>query len=210
MIGSGSGQPAAATITAGSANLTITNGSGTSTLATVTGNGDWILISTSTASNSATIDFTGLSSTYTSYRVLITNLQPVSDGVDFWIRTSTDNGSNFDAGSSDYQWNMIATSTGGDSHDGSTGAAQIEIVGGSDLGSNTNEKCNTDITIFDPSATNYTKCIYVSHFFDTSTTRRTNQGGGYRQSTTAVNAIRFRMSSGNISTGNFVLYGLQA
>lgn len=210
MIGSSSGQPSAATLTAGSANLTITNGAGTSTIATVSGNGDWEKITSSTASSSATIDFTGLSSTYLAYRIVISNLQPASDGVNFNLRTSTDNGLNFDAGASDYQWCKIVTTTSGDSDDVDTADSAIEIVGLGSLGSNTNEKCNCDILIFNPSATKFTKVIFVSHFFNTSTTRESQQGGGYRQSTTAIDAIRFLMSSGNIATGNFVLYGMKA
>ena len=207
LIGSSAGRPSAATITAGSANVTVTNGSGSITVATVSSNSNWIKISTATASVSATIDFTGLSSTYHVYKVVISNLQPATDTVTLYFRTSTNNGSSYDAAASDYQWQGILTTTADNNPSVDNADSEIHLT--SSLGTAANENCNLEIIIYDPSSSEYTKIVSEAVYKNTSTVRQVFEAGGYRQSATAVNAIRFLMSSGNISTGNFVLYGLE-
>jgi len=59
------------------------------------------LISTATASTSATIDFT-LPSGYKSFEIRVISLIPSTDNVGMWIRVSTDGGATFAAGASDY------------------------------------------------------------------------------------------------------------
>src|SRR3990167_8133940 len=66
------------------------------------GAGNWIKISSATASASATINFTGLTNTYSTYVVTISNLAPATDATTLWMRTSTDGGASYDAGASDY------------------------------------------------------------------------------------------------------------
>src|SRR6056300_1922782 len=58
--------------------------------------GDLILLSTQTASASATIEFTsGIDSTYDSYVFKFINIHPQTDGQQFRFQTSTDGGSNY-------------------------------------------------------------------------------------------------------------------
>ena len=54
------------------------------------------LISTQTASSSASIEFTsGIDSTYDSYVFKFINIHPATDGVTFSFNLSTDSGSNY-------------------------------------------------------------------------------------------------------------------
>lgn len=210
LIAQASGRPAAATLTAGSANVTITNGSGTITVNTVSSATNWVKITATDASASSEIDFTGLSATYGVYRIVITNLKPANDGSIFYMRTSTDNGVSFDNGASDYQWSQITSSTSSNSANESTADTQIELTE-SNLGNGTNETADIDITLYNPSATKYTKATWTASYANSSSaTRYAINGGGYRQDTVAVDAIRFLMDTGNITTGEFVLYGLTA
>ena len=48
-----------------------------------------VLLSTAIASNSATIDFTGLNNTYTTYIIYCNNVLPQTDGAAFWVRVGT-------------------------------------------------------------------------------------------------------------------------
>src|SRR5210317_2499009 len=58
--------------------------------------GDLILLSTQTASASATIDFTsGIDSTYDSYVFKFINIHPQTDGYNFIFNGSSDGGSNY-------------------------------------------------------------------------------------------------------------------
>lgn len=210
LIGNGSNRPTAATITAGSANLTVTNGAGSITIATVATTSQWVKITTSTASSSSSIDFTSLSATYQAYRVVAYGIQPASDGVSLYFRTSTDNGSTFDNGSTDYSWTRSNTSTSSNSASADRDDTEIEISN-SNLGNNTNEFIDIDVTIWDPAASAFTSIMWSSMQANSSSaTRYSVQGGGNRKDTTAVDAVRFFMSSGNISVGEFVLYGIEA
>ena len=61
----------------------------------VTG-GAWTLLSTTTASSSATLSITsGLDSTYDVYCFKFINLHPATDNVNFQFNMSTDTGSNY-------------------------------------------------------------------------------------------------------------------
>lgn len=169
-----------------------------------------VLISTATASSSATIDFTGLSSTYIAYKIIVTNLLPATDAVEFWMRTSSNNGSAYDAGASDYHF--VNEGTGASVVGGrDTGHTEIHLMDSAIFGTLSNTSTNEsawEITIFNPSATTeYKKVIWDGH---TGVGPALMAGCGARLSDTAVNAVRFLMSSGNISTGTFKLYGVRA
>ena len=104
LIGSGSGRALAANIT-GDATISITNGANSIQIDNGVGAaGDLVKISSSTASASSSIAFTGLSSTYIAYILFYFNVAPATNAVTMLLRTSTDNGSSYDSGSSDYGW----------------------------------------------------------------------------------------------------------
>lgn len=214
LIGSGSGRPSWATLTQGT-DCTITNGAGSVTVAFAapTG-GNFTLISSATASSSATISFTGLSSTYDSYVVMISKLAPATDSVILYMRTSTNNGSSYDSGASDYAWNSSGCSINNTwDPEGSTGDSKISLVGdqaSEELGNAAGETCAGCVWIYKPSATEYCKIKFDFCYHDITTNIAGVYGGGVRLTAADVDAIQFYMSSGNISTGDFRLYGLTA
>lgn len=169
---------------------------------------DWVLISTGTASSSATIDFTGLSSTYFVYKIFIENLVPGTTSTDLYLRTSTNNGSSYDSAASDYEYySSYSTSNGPASAIiSSTGATFIDIMTSLTTGSG---GLDGEITIYNPSSVSECRINYsckarlgANNYIVT--------GGGVRNTAADVNAIRFLMSSGNIGSGIFKLYGLKA
>jgi hypothetical protein len=172
-------------------------------------------ISSQTASNSASISFTsGLDSTYKAYKFVFVNMNPATDSIDFTFNLSTDSGSNYNATKTTtlflaahneagtatefiYQPNWdLAQGTG-------------EQIIGSSIGNGADESCSGTLTLFNPSST-----TYVKHFICTSNWYRTDDNSfntyvaGYANTTSAINAIRFKASSGNID-GNFYLYGIK-
>ena len=66
------------------------------------------------------------------------------------------------------------------------------------------------VYLFNPSSTSYTRAFGVGTYMRTNGNIWLMQSGGQRKSTTAVNAVRFIMSSGNIASGVFTLYGAKA
>ena len=174
------------------------------------------LISSQTASNSASISFTsGLTSTYKAYKFVFVNIRPTSSSQDFQFNMSTDAGSNY---------NVTKTSTYFVSyHSEGDSIVGLGYDGGGDLAQSTgfqrltdnqitdaDEGANGTILLFNPSST-----TYVKHFI-TNVSQNSDWPGlynsfaaGYGNTTSAVNAIRFSYTSGNISTGTIYLYGIK-
>lgn len=187
---------------------------------TAGGSQDWELISTATASNDATIEFTGLSSTYCAYKIIITSCKPVSDNVGFFLRTSTDNGSTWDSTSGDYYWHNTYLVGGvySDNNEAAGGAlggsTNIGLIAANNTyrpGNGTGEFLNGEVTLYDTSAANYTYTQWdISYLEEGNTWAGRSLGAGIRKSSADVDAIQFRFESGNVSVGNFYLFGLRA
>lgn len=173
----------------------------------------WSLIETQTASASSTIDFTtSINSTYYMYKIIITDVVPGTDAVNFYFRTSTDGGTSYDAGASDYAYTGLR-SLSTTSSITSTGVAQIPLVdttAGYGAGTGTGETINMEVTLYNPSSTAYTYMRWDASYRNSSATIGFSGGAGVRLSAADVDAFRFLMSSGTIASGTFKLYGLKA
>jgi hypothetical protein len=178
--------------------------------------GTLMLLSTQTASSSATISFTtGLDSTYDEYIIKYINVRPATNTTGFLFNFSTDSGSNY---------NVTKTTTSFIAYNNETNTASaLTYETGSDLaqstsfqfltqdnGSDADENLCGTLQIFNPSST-----TYVKHFIATSNTyHEANLSAnwfvaGYCNTTSAVNAVRFQCGSGNIADGIFKLYGVK-
>jgi hypothetical protein len=176
--------------------------------------GTLILLSTQTASASATISFTtGLDSTYDEYIFKFINVHP-SIADDFQFNMSTDSGSNYNV--------TKTTSAFRTTHNESDTTTSLEYRTDMDLAQSTafqilsngtgtgNDECLTGtLTIFNPSST-----TYVKHFIGVTNAYGSDFSvglytAGYGNTTSAVNAIQFKFGSGNIDDGIIKLYGVK-
>lgn len=158
------------------------------------------LLSTSTVSAAATADIV-LPSGYSEYEVRLLNVKPATDNVSLFLRTSTDGGSTFDAGASDYnfQYNAAVAAT----------EAQIRLSS-SNLGNDTNETgMSAVIHLSQPALSAYMQCHWTGSFIRTNGAIEAVYGSGQRLSAADVNAIRFLFASGNIASGIIKLYGVK-
>lgn len=172
--------------------------------------GGMTLLSTQTASASATVDFDNVfDSTYEVYMVTFSNVISATDGVSFNMRVGTGAGPTYQSGAADYAWTVgyMAASLSG-SVDASD--SEMTITSNLDLGNAANEAISGTIYIHSPADTG------LHTYFDgtASGMRSTGQLIKYMiaskyLSTTAVTSLRFLTSSGNITSGEFKLYGLQ-
>lgn len=186
----------------------ITPGSNTPIPATASG---WVKISSASAAASASITFTGLNSNYAAYKILITDVIPGTDNVEMTMRTSTNNGSSYDSGGSDYAWAFLYT-------DLVTTAAAVALGDNLDdnitlfnsMGSDTAEKGSFDIILFRPSSATQGSIWYSGTLRASNGIAYYMTGAGVRLASTDVDAIQFIMSSGTIASGIFTLYGLTA
>jgi hypothetical protein len=180
--------------------------------------GTLILLSTQTASASATISFTtGLDSTYEEYQFHFINIHPASDNNTFHFNLSTDSGSNYNVTKTTTHFNAAQDEAGTSTGLGyKTGAdlaqstAFCSLNQDGDLGADADQCLSGTLTLFNPSST-----TYVKHFIATTQLNHPADYtqntfiAGYANTTSAVNAVRFKMSSGNIDDGIIKLYGVK-
>ena len=176
--------------------------------------GNLVLISTETASSSSTISFTsGIDSTYKEYIFKFYNIHPSAEA-SFGINFSTDGGSNYNVSkqtTSFYAYHNEAdtatTLTYRTAYDlaVSTGSAPL----GGDVMSTSNDECGDGfLHLFDPSNTTFVKHFvsrftphYPAYAMDGFT-------AGYGNTASAIDAVQFAMSTGNIDVGTIKLYGV--
>ena len=178
-------------------------------------------IKTVTASSSSTLSFVNGSSdvvfdnTYPIYVIKFINIHPATDQPTFQFNLSADGGSNYNVTKTSSYFRAhhnegdTETIVGYDTSldlAQSTGNQIITSAVGGD-----NDQCmNGTLFIFNPSSTTFVK-HFIGHsvIAEGSNFIRDDYYGGYGNTTSAVNAISFQMSSGNIETGTIKLYGLK-
>lgn len=192
-----------------SAGTLVSDGSGN--LSISTSNEAMVLISSQTASSSATIAFTGLSSTYSRYVVEILDVVPASDNVTLTMVVGTGGTPTYQTGASDYAYGVHyhgADGTSGNVNN-STGASSMGLLPVN--GTGTGENASGIIHIYNPSQTSKYH-LFRSEFtiYNANPGLFIYTGCGMYISSTAVTAVRLSMTSGNIASGTFKLYGIRA
>lgn len=175
------------------------------------------LLETIVASNDATVEFTtGIDDTYDRYEIEMISVIPATDSVNLHLKTSSDGGSTFDSGASDYAYVVRYTYefSGGDVNTATSSSSSLinYLSGNANVGNASGESLHVRLNINDPSNSS-TKTImeYVAtkvgaagtHLYDH------NVGTIVRKEDAIVDAIQFYFSSGNISSGTFKLYGIK-
>ena len=182
--------------------------------------GSTTLIKTLTASSSATLSFVDgtssvvLDSTYKEYLFIFNNIHPATNNATFDFNISIDSGSNY---------NVAKTTTFFRAQHGENGAGaelgyetSMDLAQGTGVqnitqstGNGNDESSSGYLHLFNPSST-----TFVKHFIATSSSYQGSDYqyqsfvGGYGNTTSAVDAIQFSMSSGNIDAGDICLYGI--
>ena len=173
------------------------------------------LISTQTASSSATISFTsGIDDTYKKYIIKWINVHPATDDVDFKFQGSIDGGSNYNVSitSTWFEACHDEADTGtslayNDSRDQANGTA-LQFINNK-LGNDNDQSSCGELILYSPSDTTFVKHFLIKTIRISENDFQAQQYcAGYFNTTSAINAIVFQMSSGNIDSGTFKLYGV--
>ncbi|HYF35452.1 MAG TPA: hypothetical protein VD994_09200 [Prosthecobacter sp.] len=174
-----------------------------------------VFIASATASGSATIDFTsGITSTYDKYIIEVVDLVPATDATQLYIRVSDDNGSTFEADAADYEYmfRSYRASDAGLISTTSAGAAQISVTNTGlnyNIGNAAGEALNGTLTFWNPAGTARHKMFRWQSVHQSEATQDIGtQGSATFQAVDSIEGIRFLMSSGNITSGSFYLYGV--
>ena len=187
------------------------------------GGGAWNFIKKLTASASSDLSFVDgtsdvvLDSTYKEYVFTFNNIHPEDGGNEEGFLTfqgSTDSGSSYGV--------TITSTHFYAQHDESDSGTSLQYQAGHDLAQSASfqrisEECGNDndqcisgyLHLFNPSST-----TFVKHFMaKTNTYHRAdwsfnNFTAGYFNTTSAIDAIQFKMASGDIDAGDICLYGI--
>ena len=186
--------------------------------ATFTG-GSMTFIKKITASADSTISFVDgtsdvvLDDTYKEYIFTFKDIHPETDSEAFQFNLSADTGSNYNVTKTSTYFNAANNETSGDSFleyttaldlAQSTGFQGISNASGSD----SDQAIAGLLTLFNPSST-----TFVKHFIANTSDytfndyNRNSFIAGYGNTTSAVNAIQFKMNSGTFD-GDICLYGI--
>ena len=166
--------------------------------------GGLVYIQQLTASSSASLSFTtGISSTYTNYLFVISNIISASSSVTFGMQFSTNGGSSYL--SSNYISGNFTLAYTATTLSNSNSTSNIILTGGvtsTDTGLSGTLWCYGITTASQPN------CTYDMTWKNSSSSSARLFGGGNNTTTAGVNAFQFAFSSGNIASGTITLYGL--
>jgi len=184
--------------------------------------GAMTLIKTLTASSSSTLSFVHgssdvvLDSTYPIYVFKFINMHPGTNNSQFTFNLSVDTGSNY---------NVTKTSSAFEAfHEEDDGSPNLTYNTSRDLAQGTgyqvfNDNFGTiqndyslsgEMFLFNPSSTTFVKhFMIVNNQLGSSNYQRNFYIAGYGNTTSAVDAVQFKMTSGNIDAGTIKLYGIK-
>ena len=179
--------------------------------------GDVVLLSSQTASNSASLSFTsGIDSTYGEYIFRFYNLNPATDNVNFEFQVNA-------AGASGYNETMTTTAIAAyhpednsstsfaysTDKDQAQGTAFQPLT--DDQGNGGDESAAGELHLFNPSSTTYVKHFYTrvnAYYYGPYDGTKEHYIAGYINTTTAIDDIQFKMASGNFD-GVIKMWGVK-
>ena len=156
----------------------------------------------------------GIDSSYRTYLFKFYNMHPATDLAHFTFNLSTDSGSNYNVTKTTSFFtafhNESGSSTGleySTSFDlaQSTGYQDLEY----DVGNNNDQSVSGELYLFSPSSTTFVK-HFISRISGYNASDYNDQSymAGYGNTTSAIDAIDFKFSSGNIDSGIIKMYGI--
>ena len=179
------------------------------------------LIKTLTASSDSALSFVDgtsdvvLDNTYRTYKFVFTDIHPQTDDKDLTFNFSIDGGANYNVTkTTTYIWTYH--------YEDDTAAEQVYETGsdlaqgtgfqklGRRMGNANDESQSGELWLFNPSSTTFVKHFIAtaqSHYAPTDGSQQAHVAG-YGNTTSAVDAVQFKMASGNIDAGTIKLYGI--
>ena len=191
--------------------------------AAVTGNspGALVHIKTLTASSSSALSFVDgsdsvvLDSTYPIYKFEFINIHPSANGAEFLFQGNAVGGSGFNETITSTAVEVFHNESGdtaGISYsayfDKAQGTSFQSIAG--NPGNGNDESISGTLTLFNPSST-----TFVKHFISSINDYNNNDFSlyfpiaGYFNTTSAIDEIQFKVDTGNIETGEIIMYGIK-
>lgn len=172
-------------------------------------NGGLVLLTSGTVSAAATLDI--VLTSYTAYSGILfnlTNFIPATSGAQLYMRVSTNGGSSYDAGASDYKYqlNLGNSATGAFTASSSNAAAQMLLMNNSTTNAST-DAYSLQVRLMGQTSTAVKPHIDYIGSLMSGANLYTANGGAARDAAQDTDAVRFLYSSGNIASGTYAVYG---
>tara|TARA_B100001939_G_C16877248_1_gene589197 strand:+ start:594 stop:1253 length:660 start_codon:yes stop_codon:yes gene_type:complete len=182
--------------------------------------GAMTLIKTLTASSSGTLSFVDgsssvvLDNTYPVYLFKFINLHPETNDRTVMYNFSTDSGSNYNVTkTSTYHYAFHHEDDSATDFDYYALLDQAQATGDGYLsggvGNGNDESVSGEMYLFNPSSTTFVKhfMIRVQQYYPGRNWE--SYAAGYGNTTSAIDAVRFKFNTGNIDSGTIKLYGIK-
>mgnify|MGYP003146931009 CR=1 FL=1 len=185
--------------------------------------GKLVLIKEQTASSSSSISFVDgsggvvLDNTYPIYIFKFINMHPATDAAQFSFQGSTNTGGAYGVTITSTHFSAYHNEAGDTTNLGYDGTGNRDLaqstnfqVLASATGNQNDESFSGTLYLFDLSSSTFVKhFIATGNHYNRSDYSINNHMAGYLNTTSAIDAIQFKMDSGNIDSGTIKLYGLQ-
>ena len=186
--------------------------------------GSMTFIKKLTASSSGTLSFVDgtdgvvLDDTYKEYLFTFKDIHAQTDNTYLQFNFSADSGSNYNVRKTSTVFSSYHNENGNStdlSYRGGVNAGLAQSTAFQNITSPDNMSSDDDhifagtFTVFNPSSTTFVK-HYMSHCSFNNVSNHTINAfmSGYANTTSAVDAVQFKMNSGNIDAGDICLYGI--
>tara|TARA_R100001126_G_C4866841_1_gene170724 strand:- start:14 stop:628 length:615 start_codon:yes stop_codon:yes gene_type:complete len=181
--------------------------------------GSMTFIKKLTASSSSTLSFVDgssdvvLDNTYKEYLFTYKNMHRSNGTSFFQFDMSVDGGSNYNLQKTTTFFYTYHNEGGGgdttvgyvDGWDKANGTGSQRLSNGNNAN---DESTSGYLRLFNPSSTTFVKHFMARSISNNGVYLEDNYAAGYANTTSAVDAIKFEFSSGNIDTGDICLYGI--
>ena len=179
----------------------------------ITGLGDLVFISRSTASSSASVSITsGIDSTYKEYIFVFNNIHPAS-GSHFSFQGDTGTNTNYNQTITSSFFQAEFSEAGSNealgyqsSSDQAQGTSFQRIF--SSVSTSADDSGSGYLHLYNPASTTFTKHFMATSNNVASAYTQNSFAAGYFNTTSAIDAIQFKMSTGNIDSGTIAMYGV--
>jgi hypothetical protein len=185
--------------------------------------GSMVFIKKLTASGTATLSFVNgasgvvLDNTYKEYLFTFNNIHPETGGSEFLVNFSLDTGSNYNVTKTTTSFRTFhQEGDGGQNVSYDTGRDLAQSTAffelGHDITDDNDGSLSGTLSLFNPANT-----TFVKHFIAVTNTHQEDESNrasienfkaGYCNTTSAIDAVQFKMSANNIDAGDICLYGI--
>ena len=161
-------------------------------------------------------EFDGLELDDKEYIFMFKDIHPQTDNVKFQFQGNASGGSGYNEtlttttfGSGNHESNGFTIFGYEDSADQAQGTSFQNLTANSSLGNDNDQNLSGFLRLFNPSSTTFVKHFICQTAYTSSSDYQVSDFiAGYFNTTSAIDEIQFKMSSGNVDAGTITLYGI--